>query len=71
MHGQVISDNEIYLLIIHVYIKSVLWRVAKSLSFIEDARYLKKILSSIIKFLKIHNSLMVLKEDSLYRIPPR
>ena len=34
-----ISDNEIYLLII--YIKSVLWRVAKRLSYIEDARYQK------------------------------
>ena len=33
-----ISDNEIYLLI--KYIKSVLWRVAKRLSYIEDARYL-------------------------------
>jgi hypothetical protein len=34
-----ISDNEIYLLI--KYIKSVLWRVAKRLSYIEDARCLK------------------------------
>ena len=34
-----ISDNEIYLLII--YIKSVLWRVAKRLSYIEDARCLR------------------------------
>jgi hypothetical protein len=34
-----ISDNEIYLMI--KYIKSVLWRVAKRLSYIEDARYLK------------------------------
>jgi len=32
-------DNEIYLLI--KYIKSVLWRVAKCLSYIEDARCLK------------------------------
>ena len=32
-------DNEIYLLI--KYIKSVLWRVAKRLSYIEDARCLK------------------------------
>jgi hypothetical protein len=31
-----ISDNEIYLLMI--YIKSVLWRIAKRLSHIEDAR---------------------------------
>ena len=34
-----ISDNEIYLLI--KYIKSVLWRVVKRLSYIEDARCLK------------------------------
>ena len=34
-----ISDNAIYLLI--KYIKSVLWRVAKRLSYIEDARCLK------------------------------
>ena len=34
-----ISDNEIYLLI--KYIKSVLWRVAKRLSYIENARCLK------------------------------
>ena len=34
-----IPDNEIYLLI--KYIKSVLWRVAKHLSYKEDARCLK------------------------------
>ena len=34
-----IKDNEIYLLI--KYIKSVLWRVAKCLSYIEEARCLK------------------------------
>ena len=34
-----ISDNEIYLLI--KYIKSVLWRAAKRLSYIEDARCLQ------------------------------
>jgi len=34
-----ISDNEIYLLI--KYVKSVLWRVAKCLSYIEDAWCLK------------------------------
>jgi hypothetical protein len=34
-----ISDHEIYLLI--KYMKSVLWRVAKLLSYIEDARCLK------------------------------
>ena len=36
---KLISDNEIYLLI--KYIKSVLWRVAKRLSYIEDAWCLK------------------------------
>ena len=39
-----ISDNEIYLLI--KYIKSVLWRVAKRLSYVEDARCLKVNLNS-------------------------
>ena len=34
-----ISDNEIYLLI--KFIKSILWRVVKCLSYIEDAQYLK------------------------------
>jgi len=34
-----ISDNELYLLI--KYIKSVLWRVAKRLSYIEDALCIK------------------------------
>jgi len=34
-----ISDNEIYLLI--KYIKSVFWRVAKRLSYKEEARCLK------------------------------
>jgi len=34
-----ISDNEISVLI--KYIKSVLWRVAKRLSYTEDARWLK------------------------------
>jgi len=34
-----ISDNEIYLLI--KYIKSILWRVAKCLLYIEEARCLK------------------------------
>jgi hypothetical protein len=41
-----ISDNEIYLLI--KYIKSVLWRVAKCLSYIEEARCPKvKMLAAI------------------------
>ena len=39
MQVKQISNNEIYLLI--KYIKSVLWRVAKRLSYIEDARCLK------------------------------
>ena len=39
MHGQEKSDNAIYLLI--KYIKSVLWRVEKRLSYIQDARCLK------------------------------
>ena len=34
-----ISDNEIYLLI--KYVKSILWRVAKCLSYIEDVQCLK------------------------------
>ena len=34
-----LSDNEIYLLI--KYIKSFLWRVAKRLSYVQDARCLK------------------------------
>jgi len=33
------SDNEIYLMI--KYIKSVVWRVAKCLSYIEEAQCLK------------------------------
>ena len=41
-----VSDNEIYLLI--KYIKSVLWRVAKCLSYIEEARCLK--VNMFIKF---------------------
>jgi hypothetical protein len=39
MHGQANIRYDIYLLI--KYIKSVLWRVAKRLSYIEDARCLK------------------------------
>ena len=39
MQVKQISDNEIYLLI--KYIKSVLWKVAKRLSYIEDAQCLK------------------------------
>ena len=40
------SDNEIYLFI--KYIKSVLWRVVKRLSYIEEARCLKvKVMRSL------------------------
>jgi hypothetical protein len=39
MQVKQISDNEIYLLI--KYVKIFLWRVAKRLSYIEDARVLK------------------------------
>jgi len=39
MNGQTISDNEIYLLI--KCVKSVFWRVAELLSYMEDARCLK------------------------------
>ena len=46
-----ISDNEIYLLI--KYRKSVLWKVAKRLSYIEDARCLK------VKVLKTRYSYLV------------
>jgi hypothetical protein len=48
-----ISDNEIYLLI--KYIKSVLWRVAKRLSCIEDARCLKVNTPQIAKCSKRHS----------------
>ena len=39
MQVKQISDNETYLLI--KYIKGVLWKVAKCLSYIEEARCLK------------------------------
>jgi len=39
MHGQANIDNEIHLLI--KYMKSVLWKEAKRLSYVEDARCLK------------------------------
>jgi len=47
-----ISDNEIYLLI--KYIKSVLGRVAKRLSYIEDARCLKVNTLKNVYFLPLH-----------------
>jgi hypothetical protein len=43
------SDNEIYLLI--KYIKSVLWRVAKCLSYIQEARCLE--VNLITNFIKL------------------
>jgi len=50
-----ISDNEIHLLI--KYIKSVLWRVAKRLSYIEDARYLKvKFLMNVFLVFLVENT---------------
>ena len=51
-----ISDNEIYLLI--KYIKSALWRVAKQLSYIEDARCLK------VKF-QVHNVIEQYKKNGI------
>ena len=50
-----ISDNEIYLLI--KYIKSFLCRVAKRLSYIEDARYLKVEASFTLQILVILTTL--------------
>ena len=44
-----ISDNEIYFLI--KYIKSVVWRVAKRLSYIKDARCLKVKSNLLVLFL--------------------
>ena len=51
MHGQ-ISDNEIYLSI--KYIKSVLWRVAKRLSYIQNAWCLKVNTKEIIRTPNTH-----------------
>ena len=62
-----ISDNEIYLLI--KYIKSVLWRVAKCLSYIEEARCLKvkfKLLKSA--FLTSFNWLQTKKRSKYFEI---
>jgi len=50
-----ISDNEIYLLI--KYIKSVLWSVAKRLSYIEEERCLK------VKYAPYQNHLGYLRID--------
>ena len=58
-----IPDNEIYLLI--KCIKSVLWRVAKRLSYIEDARCLK------FKWLSTGTSLPSLQSPYLYSVQLR
>ena len=59
-----ISDNEIYLLI--KYIKSVLWRAAKRLSYIEDARCLK--VNRLIKHSKMFGMGRNVKETMVLRI---
>ena len=46
-----ISDNEMYLLI--KYIKSVLWRAAKRLSYLVDARCLKVKYMTALEFRKV------------------
>ena len=54
VHGQAqISDDEIYLL--NKYIKGVLWKVPKRLSYIEYARWLKVNNVSNINFHKRHS----------------
>ena len=55
-----ISDNEIYLLIKHI--KSVVWRVAKRLSYMEDARCLKVKLTG---FMSVTTSMRIFCETSL------
>jgi len=52
-----ISDNEIYLLI--KYIRSVLWRLAKRLSYKQDARFLKG--KGAARQKTLHKSLFILK----------
>ena len=62
MHGQAKSDNEIYLLI--RYIKSVLWRVVKRLSYIEKAGCLKvKQSFSIFVISVVLNEIVVLGDN--------
>ena len=58
-----ISDNEIYLLI--KYIKSVLWRVAKRLSYIEEAWCLKV---NLLFVLSLHIMGFVVSVDLQHRI---
>ena len=59
-----ISDNEIYLLI--KYIKSVLWRVVKRLSYIENARCLRVKIGLVHSTLR-RLSLMLLKYFNNYK----
>ena len=59
------SDNGIYLLI--KYIKSVLWRVAKRLSFIEDARCLKV---KKVTVLQLNNKFLPFYDTHLFIIVP-
>ena len=63
MHVKQISDNEIYLLI--KYIKSVLCRAAKRLSYIEDARCLKVKVVNAVSPAK-HTKLMITLRDRTY-----
>jgi hypothetical protein len=51
------SDYEIYLLI--KYIKSVLWRVAKCLSYIEEARCLKVNITVCVKFTILLTNILI------------
>ena len=60
-----ISDNEIYLLI--KYTKSVFWRVAKRLSYIQDARCLKVKEIPVIIYL---HSLFSVKVWSVFKFKP-
>jgi hypothetical protein len=60
-----ISDNEIYLLI--KYIKSVLWKVAKRLSYTEDARCLKVKEISSVRVPPIQRSLHLLSNTAVAR----
>ena len=60
-----ISDNEIYLLI--KYIKSVLWRRAKRLSYTEDARCLK-VNIYIYTVLSVYNFFLMWKRISSYEV---
>ena len=60
-----ISDNEIYLLIKHI--KSVLWRVAKHLSYIEDARCLKVNSYSFVLFQLLYRNALEFSITIIYR----